>query len=166
MARNASSANHQAQTYIPHQRFPPQRRTTERLQFEPARYTALVAVQFSDPTQRLLVTSYRSLSVNDRQPKTMSCPAPFLSAADYPYTGGFIDGRICGNPTPDLQCCLACDKSNWVYTNSKPSSSNNPPTPLKTNRSNQSNRNADLHFFSLQHSSAASESPPGYTSPP
>lgn len=97
--------------------FPAATTDYRRLQSEPARYTALVSSAAA--IQQLLSTLLPKLSVNDRQSRTMSCPAPFLSAADYPYTGGFIDGRVCGNPTPDLQCCLACDKHNWVYTNSK-----------------------------------------------
>ncbi|CZT20356.1 uncharacterized protein RCC_06215 [Ramularia collo-cygni] len=47
----------------------------------------------------------------------MSCPAPFINSADFPPTGGWIPGRVCGNPTPDLQCCLPCEDHNWIYTN-------------------------------------------------
>ncbi|SMR48088.1 unnamed protein product [Zymoseptoria tritici ST99CH_1E4] len=65
----------------------------------------------------------------------MSCPVPFLSAADFPPTGGceysvsdimgkIIDGnladlpgRLCSAVTSTLTCCLPCNKQKWTYTN-------------------------------------------------
>ncbi|USW55077.1 hypothetical protein Slin15195_G083960 [Septoria linicola] len=44
------------------------------------------------------------------------CPPPFVSAADFPDTGGYIKGRYCGDLTGSLTCCLPCPLEKLVYT--------------------------------------------------
>ncbi|KAF7192266.1 hypothetical protein HII31_06298 [Pseudocercospora fuligena] len=51
---------------------------------------------------------------------TLSCPAPFLAAADYPATGGYINGRSCSTITPGTSCCLPCPATQYIYSRSFP----------------------------------------------
>ncbi|KAI1821745.1 hypothetical protein F4861DRAFT_517624 [Xylaria intraflava] len=44
----------------------------------------------------------------------MGCPAPFLSEADFPTTGGYIAGRLCSEIIGP-SCCLPCPLTDWVY---------------------------------------------------
>ncbi|KAK6340666.1 hypothetical protein TWF696_008991 [Orbilia brochopaga] len=50
------------------------------------------------------------------------CPPPLLPLADYPATGGSINGRLCAPiPTPfgtTWPCCLPCPNQDWVYPDS------------------------------------------------
>jgi hypothetical protein len=45
-----------------------------------------------------------------------SCPLPFVSEADHPYTAGFRAGRFCGPVSAGLSCCLPCPLEQWFYT--------------------------------------------------
>ncbi|KAF1987118.1 hypothetical protein K402DRAFT_463215 [Aulographum hederae CBS 113979] len=47
-----------------------------------------------------------------------NCSLPFLPEYAFPDTGGYIDGRFCGqNPFDSLAiCCLPCPVQEWVYT--------------------------------------------------
>ncbi|KAF1821247.1 uncharacterized protein K489DRAFT_306756, partial [Dissoconium aciculare CBS 342.82] len=47
------------------------------------------------------------------------CPPPFFNAANFTSGGGYLPGRYC-NPKgyfdgSDLQCCLPCPATDWVY---------------------------------------------------
>ncbi|KAF3906098.1 hypothetical protein ABW21_db0208867 [Orbilia brochopaga] len=50
------------------------------------------------------------------------CPSPLLALADFPTTGGSINGRLCASiPTPfgpTWPCCLPCPNQDWVYPDS------------------------------------------------
>ncbi|KAK5133434.1 hypothetical protein LTR08_007773 [Meristemomyces frigidus] len=46
-----------------------------------------------------------------------ACPPPFVDQSAHPYTGGFRDGRFCGNISSELSCCLPCPLEKWVYSN-------------------------------------------------
>ena len=45
-----------------------------------------------------------------------TCPLPFIDESAYPYTGGFRDGRFCGDFSSELSCCLPCPLEKWVYS--------------------------------------------------
>ncbi|KAI6382970.1 hypothetical protein MCOR25_000475 [Pyricularia grisea] len=45
------------------------------------------------------------------------CPRPFLNAANFMNTTGFIDGRLCSEIGSNT-CCLPCPMTDWVYPES------------------------------------------------
>jgi|SRR5579862_7470248 hypothetical protein len=54
---------------------------------------------------------------------TLSCPVPFLDAADFPPDVGYIAGRLCSSiPLPGARrgatCCLPCPVQNYVFHSS------------------------------------------------
>ncbi|KXT05075.1 hypothetical protein AC578_7536 [Pseudocercospora eumusae] len=51
---------------------------------------------------------------------TSTCPAPFLAAANYPATGGYIHGRSCSSIAPGTSCCLPCPATQYIYSRSFP----------------------------------------------
>ncbi|KIN04716.1 hypothetical protein OIDMADRAFT_50558 [Oidiodendron maius Zn] len=42
------------------------------------------------------------------------CPIPFFGEAQFPTTGGFVDGRFCSAAAGQI-CCLPCPQTEWLY---------------------------------------------------